>query len=39
MYYFKNERGISPIMISLYLGWNGCSRGSIPLASYCLSKH
>lgn len=25
-------------MISLYLGWNGYSRGSIPLASYCLSN-
>lgn len=25
-------------MISLYLGWNGCSRGSIPLASHCLSS-
>lgn len=26
-------------MISLYLGWNGYSRGSIPLASHCLSKY
>lgn len=25
-------------MISLYLGWNGYSRGSIPLASHCLSN-
>jgi hypothetical protein len=25
-------------MISLYLGWNGCIRGSIPLASHCLSN-
>jgi hypothetical protein len=25
-------------MISLYLGWNGYSRGSIPLASHCLSS-
>lgn len=25
-------------MISLCLGWNGCIRGSIPLASHCLSN-
>ncbi len=25
-------------MISLYLGWNGFQRGSIPLAGHCLSN-
>nr|DAN51366.1 MAG TPA: hypothetical protein [Caudoviricetes sp.] len=34
MYYFKNERGISPIMISLYLGCQGFDS----FASHCLSN-
>ena len=33
----KKEGGKPPKMISLYLGENGCNKGSIPLSRHCLS--
>nr|DAN18694.1 MAG TPA: hypothetical protein [Caudoviricetes sp.] len=36
MYYFKKEENLQN---DFYIvGWNGCIRGSIPLASRCLSN-
>nr|DAT24246.1 MAG TPA: hypothetical protein [Caudoviricetes sp.] len=37
MYYFKKEENLQNDF-TISMGWNGYSRGSIPLASHCLSS-